>query len=75
MFTQCSSQQVHTPEKEKESTWYKTFKREVYHTVLSHLFESVWAISHVGEAITCADGVVRRVYPGVHMLSMDYEEQ
>lgn len=28
-----------------------------------------------GTAIQCGDGVTRILYPAVHILSMDYEEQ
>lgn len=67
--------QIYTPEEEKEEQAFIDHKRAVYHGVIKHLLETLVYASYIGETMTCGDGVVRTMYPGVCMLSMDYEEQ
>ena len=66
---------IHTPSQERKNKEFIDFKREVYHAIFSAIFLELRATSNIGEAIICGDGVERVIYPGVYMLSSDFEEQ
>jgi len=39
------------------------------------VFESMKVPSHIGAWIKCGDAVGRALYPGIRIMSLDYEEQ
>ena len=51
------------------------FKRVVWHDSFYELFDSIRVHSKTGWHIGCADKIVRFLFPGILMLSADYEEQ
>jgi hypothetical protein len=52
------------------------FKREMFHKVLSLMLDAEFlqAYKH-GEAVECADGIKRRLYPRIFTYSADYPEK
>jgi len=54
---------------------YVNFKRVVWHSSFYELLDSIRDYSKTGFHIKCADGIVRRLYPVILILSADYEEQ
>ncbi|KZT42297.1 hypothetical protein SISSUDRAFT_1016075 [Sistotremastrum suecicum HHB10207 ss-3] len=57
-----------------EQTKHATRKRTMVHAALEHLFRSLVKKSHQGEPIECGDTVVRILFPGIPIISADYEE-
>lgn len=51
------------------------YKRVVWHDCFRKLLESIEEHSEEGCYVTCGDGVTRRFFPLVLILSADYEEQ
>ena len=67
--------QVHDkPSSHKKTDWVD-FKKVVWHEGFKKVLESVQALSKVGFAIRCGDGIIRKLFPYIHILSADYEEQ
>ncbi|KAF9784401.1 hypothetical protein BJ322DRAFT_1194914 [Thelephora terrestris] len=54
---------------------YVNFKRVIWHDSFYELMDSIHAVSKTGLYISCADGIVRHLYPVILILSADYEEQ
>ncbi|KIJ33453.1 hypothetical protein M422DRAFT_264557 [Sphaerobolus stellatus SS14] len=50
------------------------FKRELYHKVTHVIFRSLRKRSHHGDALSCGDKIMRVVYPGFLIHSVDGEE-
>ncbi|KAK7020915.1 hypothetical protein R3P38DRAFT_3397467 [Favolaschia claudopus] len=44
------------------------------HQVMEKLFETIWKKSWFGEPVRCGDDVVRNLYPGFLIESLDFEE-
>ncbi|KAG2012091.1 ubiquitin and ribosomal protein S27a [Coprinopsis cinerea AmutBmut pab1-1] len=66
------------PEKDKKSnrsTEWVEYKRVVWHNSFREILESIRTHSKDGIYYKCGDGVVRRLFPCILMLSADYEEQ
>ncbi|KAJ7253263.1 hypothetical protein C8J57DRAFT_1660481 [Mycena rebaudengoi] len=53
---------------------FAKFKRDVYHKVLGVIFCSLRQRSHSGEAVFCGDLILRVLFPGFLVLSLDGEE-
>ncbi|KAK7020981.1 hypothetical protein R3P38DRAFT_3397478 [Favolaschia claudopus] len=53
---------------------FNQFKREIYQQVMEKLFETIWKKSWFGEPVRCGDDVVRNLYPGFLIESLDFEE-
>lgn len=51
------------------------YKRVVWHDCFRKLLESIEGYSETGCYVKCGDGVTRRFFPFVLILSADYEEQ
>jgi hypothetical protein len=60
---------------EKNSDEFIAYRRKVYHQAIEKVFESSEIPSHVGRWTGCGDGVDRVLYPGIRIMSLDYEEQ
>lgn len=56
-------------------TEWVDFKQVVWHEGFEHILESVKALAKVGFLLACGDGLKRKLYPYLHILSADYEEQ
>lgn len=56
-------------------TTFTNFKRVIWHESFRKILESLSVISQIGFMVECGDGTRRRLYPFVHILSADYEEQ
>lgn len=70
-----SSLQTKDDEGEKGKKGYVDFKRVVWHESFCILLSSIKELSKVGCWVECGDGIKRRLYPMVFILSADYEEQ
>ena len=70
-----SSLQTKDDEGEKGKKGYVDFKRVVWHESFHILLSSIKELSKVGCWVECGDGIKRRLYPMVFILSADYEEQ
>ncbi|KAI0684537.1 hypothetical protein BC835DRAFT_1292984 [Cytidiella melzeri] len=51
------------------------WKNAVYHEAFRVFLEDVARISKLGEVVRCGDGIPRILFPYIHVLSADYEEQ
>ena len=67
--------QFETPVQEKDSDEFIAYRRKVYHQAVEELFKSSENPSHIGVWIKCGDMIPRTLYPGVRIMSLDYEEQ
>ncbi|EFI26693.1 hypothetical protein CC1G_15464 [Coprinopsis cinerea okayama7 len=59
----------------KKSTEWAEYKRVVWHESFRAILESIKAHSKEGVYYKCGDGIVRRLFPCILILSADYEEQ
>lgn len=50
------------------------FKREVYHRILEMILQSLKKLSIYGQAVMCGDRIVRVLFPGFLIASLDMEE-
>ncbi|HEV7737653.1 MAG TPA: hypothetical protein VGO47_09830, partial [Chlamydiales bacterium] len=50
------------------------FKRQVYHKVCDHIFDSLRNPSHYGGAVKCGDGISRVLFPGFLIHAVDGKE-
>ena len=66
---------MEAPREEKKRQEYMNFSRTVYHRVWWEVLKSLEVAQQFGMAVECGDGVTRVVFPGLYILSMDYEEQ
>ncbi|GJE87349.1 hypothetical protein PsYK624_034320 [Phanerochaete sordida] len=62
------------PKHHKKTSWVN-HKNEVWHTAMSHILQSVERHSQTGVSILCGDKKIRKLFPFIHILSADYEEQ
>lgn len=60
---------------ESKKPGYVNFKRVVWHKSWYELLDTIRNLSKIGYSIKCADGVIRRIFPAIIILSADYEEQ
>lgn len=67
--------QIDAPEEEKNRTEFRDFKRRVHHKAMQAILASMQEASLDGIALVCGDGVTRVLYPSIHCMSMDFEEQ
>jgi hypothetical protein len=51
------------------------FKRVVWHKAFYEIVESIEIYAELGFALDCGDGVRRKIYPFILIVSADYEEQ
>ncbi|KIP07360.1 hypothetical protein PHLGIDRAFT_71277, partial [Phlebiopsis gigantea 11061_1 CR5-6] len=56
-------------------TTFTNFKKVVWHTSFRIILDTIAAISQLGCLCRCADNVERLLFPFVHILVADYEEQ
>ncbi|KAG5640562.1 hypothetical protein DXG03_008069 [Asterophora parasitica] len=61
-------------EEYKKKTDYIDFKRVVWHESVRKLMETVAEYSKIGIWIKCRDGIERRLFPIILILTADYEE-
>ncbi|KAH9993320.1 hypothetical protein BJV74DRAFT_771000, partial [Russula compacta] len=61
--------------KESGKPRFVNFKRVVWHTSFKKVIQSITMHSKSGCWLECGDGIQRRLFPVVLMLSADYEEQ
>ncbi|KAK7029209.1 hypothetical protein R3P38DRAFT_3267043 [Favolaschia claudopus] len=59
---------------ERQNYEFNQFKREIYQQVMEKLFETIWKKSWFGEPVRCGDDVVRNLYPGFLIESLNFEE-
>lgn len=50
-------------------------KREVWHSAVRKVVESIKTHAEFGRSIRCGDGKERQIFPRIIMISADYEEQ
>ncbi|TFK66709.1 hypothetical protein BDN72DRAFT_131967 [Pluteus cervinus] len=62
-------------ESEKKKKTYVDFKRVIWHDSFEVILRSIVEKSYNGAEFTCGDGITRKFYPVVFVLSADYEEQ
>jgi hypothetical protein len=62
------------PEEEKDCSEFILYKRQVHHRALDLVLESIKIPSKIGSQMNCCDGVKRLLFPGVYILSLDFEE-
>lgn len=60
---------------EKGKKNYIDWKHAIYHDAFRILLEQVAANSRTGYRLTCGDNKPRTIYPFVHIITADYEEQ
>ena len=60
---------------EKKKTGFVNFKNAVYHTAFRLFLEQIAEYSKIGCEVVCGDGISRPLYPYIHIISADYEEQ
>ncbi|KIP05748.1 hypothetical protein PHLGIDRAFT_73799 [Phlebiopsis gigantea 11061_1 CR5-6] len=66
---------VNDDAEEKGKRRFTDFKRVVWHSSFQEILSSISSISNTGYMFPCADGVVRILYPFIHSLIADFEEQ
>lgn len=59
----------------KGKTTWTNFKRIVWHESFRHILSTIRDISRTGYQMRCADGTQRLLFPFIHTLIADYEEQ
>ncbi|GJE85102.1 Plavaka transposase-domain containing protein [Phanerochaete sordida] len=62
------------PKHHKKTSWVN-HKNEVWHTAMSFILQSIETKSQTGVSIVCGDKKIRNLFPFIHILSADYEEQ
>ena len=63
-----------SPGYHKRTDWVD-FKKVIWHEGFKRILESVQVLSKVGCVVRCGDGIERKLFPYVHILAADYEEQ
>ncbi|GJF00191.1 hypothetical protein PsYK624_164700 [Phanerochaete sordida] len=63
-----------TPAQRKIKDWVD-FTKVIWHKGFEKILESIALLSRVGFPVQCGDGIERILYPFIHILSADYEEQ
>ena len=54
---------------------YVDFKSAVYHEAFRAFLADVATLAEVGYSTLCGDGITRTLFPYIHLISADYEEQ
>ncbi|KAF9554728.1 hypothetical protein CPC08DRAFT_696425 [Agrocybe pediades] len=54
---------------------YRNVKRLIWHEAVAIIFSSIQSYTRFGVSVRCADGISRKIFPFVNMISADYEEQ
>jgi hypothetical protein len=67
--------QIDAPEEEKTRPDFINFRRRVYHQTMREIYRSIQSAGIDGLAVSCGDGINRVLYPGIYILSLDFEEQ
>lgn len=67
--------QIDVPAAEKKRKEFKAFRFEIYHAIWWEILKGLEVAAKYGEGIICGDRVARTFFPGVYILSMDFEEQ
>ncbi|KAI0814934.1 hypothetical protein BC629DRAFT_1279974, partial [Irpex lacteus] len=66
---------IHEPAGEKYKKNYIDWKNAIYHETFRILLEQIYGHSRTGYRLKCGDNKERTVYPFVHIITADYEEQ
>lgn len=77
-LNKCShgqSIQVAEDKEHRGKTTFTNFKKVVWHTSFRIILDTIAAISQLGYLCRCADNIERLLFPFVHILVADYEEQ
>ena len=67
--------QVKEESAHKGKKTFSNHKRAVWHEAIREIVKSIEAYSKEGYCFIGADGIKRKVYPCIFILSADYEEQ
>lgn len=67
--------QIDEDPKERKKTSWRNFKNAVYHEAFRQFLKDVALFSKVGCEVLCGDRVSRLLFPFIHIISADYEEQ
>lgn len=67
--------QVTEDAEHKGKTTFTNFKRVVWHESFRHILSTIQHLSTTGFLFPCPDGVTRLLFPYIHTLIADYEEQ
>lgn len=68
-------EQVEEDSAEAGKKGFVDFKRVVWHKAFYTIVESIEEYAELGFALDCGDGVRRKIYPSILIISADYEEQ
>ncbi|KAI0695484.1 hypothetical protein BC835DRAFT_1414874 [Cytidiella melzeri] len=60
---------------EQRKPGFVNWKQAVYHEAFHTFLDEVARISKLGRAVRCGDDIFRVLFPYIHILSADYEEQ
>ena len=60
---------------EDSKTGYAQFKRVVWHEAMVVFLKSIEILSKIGHVFKCGDGIIRKLFPCIMILSADYKEQ
>jgi Plavaka transposase len=61
--------------KHADNADFRNYRRQLFHTSLSHILSSLRPAMSKPEVVTCADGLYRRVVYGLGPYIADYPEQ
>jgi hypothetical protein len=67
--------QVEEDSAETGKKGFVDFKRVVWHKAFYDIVKSIEEYAELGFALDCGDGVRRKIYPSILIVSADYEEQ
>ena len=67
--------QVEEDSAESKKKKFVDFKRVVWHKAFYEIVESIEKYAKLGYVLVCGDGVRRKIYPAILIVSADYEEQ
>lgn len=70
-----SLRQVTEDAEHRGKTTFTNFKRVVWHESFRHILSTIRDLSATGYMFPCADGITRLLFPYIHTLVADYEEQ
>lgn len=75
MFHLPATVQVEKDPNGKKKNSYICWKNAVYHVAFRVFLKDVARWSHVGYETVCGDDMSRIMFPFIHIVSMDYQEQ
>lgn len=67
--------QVEEDSVESEKKGFVDFKRVVWHKAFYEIVESIEKYAELGYVLVCGDGIRRKIYPAILIVSADFEEQ